>query len=315
MQRQKALTINQHIQVKRAKRVGLFVCLFGPYCCSGRSGALRWSGPGSRWPGGGGRRWGTWRCRCRRWPARTTWGSGREPCGTWRSGRCWSGRSRRCGCLDTPRWSMTLREGRGKKGCRFRGLPISFCAHGLDGSYLLLHSPWYMTSRSGCPMQRAISRVHSSLYDFPSLPHTACFREMWEQSGEHTHWGLPIFILQTFPGLHLTPSQVSAEAQRAVSYVYEQTECSVTVVTSLQTSGDPQAFSHKTKLRSVEVGGGERGGGRFPETITQFSPCTMFTIITTLYWPLHTRSVSPGEVRGWRVFITHLCVRLHADWS
>lgn len=72
-----------------------------------------------------------------------------------------------------------------------------------------LQSPWYMTSRSGCPMQRAISKEHSSLYDFPSLPHTACFREMCEQSGEHTHWGLPNFILQTFPGLHLTPSQVS----------------------------------------------------------------------------------------------------------
>lgn len=91
----------------------------------------------------------------------------------------------------------------------------------LDKSYILLHSPWYMTSRSGCPMQRAISRVHSSLYDFPSLPHTACFREMSEQSGEHTHWGLPIFILQTFPGLHLTPSQVSTKAQRVVSYVHE----------------------------------------------------------------------------------------------
>lgn len=91
----------------------------------------------------------------------------------------------------------------------------------LDESYLLLHSPWYMTSRSGCPMQRAISRVHSSLYVFPSLPHTAYFREMWEQSGEHTHWGLPIFILQTFPGLHLTPSQVSTKAQQVVSYVHE----------------------------------------------------------------------------------------------
>lgn len=54
-------------------------------------------------------------------------------------------------------------------------------------SHLLLQSPWYMISRSGCPMQRAISRVHSSLYDLPSLPHTACFRVMLEQSGEHTH--------------------------------------------------------------------------------------------------------------------------------
>lgn len=94
-------------------------------------------------------------------------------------------------------------------------------------SCLLLHSPWYMTSRSGCPMQRAISITHSSLYDFPSLPHTACFREMWEQSGEHTHWGLPVFILQTFPGLHLTPSQVSTKAQRVVSYVHEH--CTVSV--------------------------------------------------------------------------------------
>lgn len=74
----------------------------------------------------------------------------------------------------------------------------------------LLHSPWYMTSRSGWPMQRASSRVHSSLYVWPLLPHTACLRVMWEQSGEHTHCGRPIFILQTFPGLHFTPSQVSA---------------------------------------------------------------------------------------------------------
>lgn len=79
---------------------------------------------------------------------------------------------------------------------------------------LLLHSPWYMTSRSGWPMQRASSRVHSSLYVWPSLPHTACLRVMWEQSGEHTHCGRPVFILHTFPGLHFTPSQVSAVGRK-----------------------------------------------------------------------------------------------------
>lgn len=168
---------------------------------------------------------------------------------------------------------------------------------------LLLQSPWYMTSRSGCPMQRAISRVHSSLYDFPSLPHTACFRVMWEQSGEHTHWGLPIFILQTFPGLHLTPSQVSTKAQPVVSYVRE-CQCNVTVLTSLQTSGDPQAFSYKTSSRS----------GVFPDHNTIFTLHNIYNNHISLLTITH-RGVSPDGMWGWRVFITDLCVRLHTDWA
>lgn len=73
----------------------------------------------------------------------------------------------------------------------------------------LLHSPWYIISRSGCPLQRTISRAHSSLYVLPSLPQTACFLDRLEQSGEQMHWGRPPFILQIFPGPHFTPSHVS----------------------------------------------------------------------------------------------------------
>lgn len=163
-----------------------------------------------------------------------------------------------------------------------------------------MQSPWYITSRSGCPMQRAIRREHSSLYDFPSLPHTACFRVMWEQSGLHTHWGLPIFILQTFPGLHLTPSHVSTKAQPEVSY---ECEFNVTVLTKLQTSGDPQAFSYKTSLKS----------GVFPDCNAIFTQHNIYNNHISLLTATH-RGVSPGGMWGWRVFITDLCVRLRADW-
>lgn len=80
------------------------------YCCSGRSGALLWSGPGSRWPGGGDRHWGKWCCHCHRWAARLLWVSGKVLCGTWRSEHCWSGQWRRCEYPDTPHWSTTLHK-------------------------------------------------------------------------------------------------------------------------------------------------------------------------------------------------------------
>lgn len=50
-----------------------------------------------------------------------------------------------------------------------------------------------------------------------------------------------------------------------------QCQCNVTVLTSRQTSGDPQAFSYKTSLRNL---------GLFPDCNTFFLPCTIFTIIT-----------------------------------
>lgn len=49
------------------------------------------------------------------------------------------------------------------------------------------------------------------------------------------------------------------------------------------------------------------------QTITPFSPCTIFTIITSLYWPQgHTGGVSPAGMWACCVFITVACVRLHA---
>lgn len=81
-----------------------------------------------------------------------------------------------------------------------------------------------------------------------------------------------------------------------------QCQCNVTVLTSLQTSGDPQAFSYKTRLKS----------GAFPDHSTIFTLHNIYNNHISLLTVTH-RGVSPGGMWSWRVFITDLCVRLHTD--
>lgn len=83
-----------------------------------------------------------------------------------------------------------------------------------------------------------------------------------------------------------------------------QCQCNVTVLTSLQTSGDLQAFSYKTSLSS----------GVFPDHNTIFTLHNIYNNHISLLTVTH-RGVSPGGMWGWRVFITDLCVRLHTDWA
>lgn len=98
----------------------------------------------------------------------------------------------------------------------------------------------------------------------------------------------------------------------SIASLYKSTEsgficecqCNVTVLTSLQTSGEPQAFSSKISMRS----------GVFPDQNTIFTLHNIYNNHISLLTVTH-RGVSPGGIWGWRVFITDLCVRLHTDWA
>lgn len=115
----------------------------------------------------------------------------------------------------------------------------------------------YMTSRR-CRTQHASGKCQSSL----ESTHTGAFPSSFCKPSRDCIWLPHKFLQKHSEWFHMCMSTA-------------QCQCNVTVLTSLQTSGDPQASSYKTSLRS----------GVFPNHNT---PCTIFTIITSLYWPLHT---------------------------
>lgn len=135
----------------------------------------------------------------------------------------------------------------------------------------------YMTSRR-CRTQRASGKCESSL-------------------GSTRTGAFPSSFCKPFPDCIWLLHKSLRKAQRAVSYVYEQTECSVTVVTSLQTSGDPQAFSHKTKAEIRRGGGVEDGGAVSRNHNTIFTLHNVYNNHSSLLTVTHTRCLAGRNAR------------------